>query len=156
MTTKHSINYGTTLVQDSLHRLILSNPFLRYDEGIKGLVGDGLLSAGVSGSISASPSVHQIQTTKSRVGDSAGALLVTMNYTGDILYFHLAAEKSHLAGFDTAVLVVGDDVLVGRRKSGRVGRRGLAGAVLVEKVLGSLAKQDKMNISYSAKSVKTY
>ena len=36
MTTKHFINDGTTLVQDSLHGLALSNPFLRYDEDIKG------------------------------------------------------------------------------------------------------------------------
>ncbi|KAB8211592.1 dihydroxyacetone kinase [Aspergillus parasiticus] len=174
MTTKHFINDGTTLVQDSLHGLALSNHFLRYDEDIKaiinprhdgnknvtiisgggaghepsfvGLVGDGLLSAAVSGYIFASPSVHQIQSTISRVGGSAGTLLVIMNYTGDVLHFHLAAEKARLAGFDTAVLVVGDDVSVGRRKSGRVGRRGLAGTVLVEKVLGALAKQGQMNL----------
>ncbi|KAE8366036.1 dihydroxyacetone kinase [Aspergillus caelatus] len=179
MTTKHFINDGTTLVQDSLHGLALSNPFLRYDEDIKaiinlrhdgnknvtiisgggaghepsfvGLVGDGLLSAAVSGSIFASPSVHQIQTTISRVGGSAGTLLVIMNYTGDVLHFHLAAEKARLAGFDTAVLVVGDDVSVGRRKSGRVGRRGLAGTVLVEKVLGALAKQGKMDLQQLCK-----
>lgn len=69
-----------------------------------------------------------------------------MNYTGDVLHFHLAAEKARLAGFNTAVLVVGDDVSVGRRKSGKVGRRGLAGTVLVEKVLGALAKQGKMSL----------
>ncbi|KAJ5279246.1 hypothetical protein N7478_004618 [Penicillium angulare] len=65
---------------------------------------------------------------------------------GDVLHVHLAAEKARLAGFDTAVLVVGDDVAVGRRKSGKVGRRGLAGTVLVGKVLGALAKQGKMNL----------
>lgn len=74
------------------------------------------------------------------MGGSAGTLRVIMNYTGDILHFHLAPEKARLAGFDTAVLVVGDDVSVGRRKSGKVGRRGLAGTVLVEKIIGALAK----------------
>ncbi|CRG85123.1 hypothetical protein PISL3812_02256 [Talaromyces islandicus] len=174
MAAKHFINDGTTLVQDALHGLALSNESLRYDEDIKaiinpyhdgdkavtiisgggaghepsfvGLVGDGLLSAAVSGSIFASPSVQQIQSTISRVGGSAGILLVIMNYTGDVLHFHLAAEKARLAGFDTAVLVVGDDVSVGRRKSGKVGRRGLAGTVLVEKIVGALAKQGKLTL----------
>ncbi|KAJ6014374.1 hypothetical protein N7540_008965 [Penicillium herquei] len=174
MAAKHFINDGATLVQDALRGLALSNPSLRYDEDIKaiinphhdgnkdvtiisgggaghepsfvGLVGDGLLSAAVSGFIFASPSVHQIQSTISRVGGSAGTLLVIMNYTGDVLHFHLAAEKARLAGFETAVLVVGDDVSVGRRKSGKVGRRGLAGTVLVEKILGGLAKQGKMTL----------
>ncbi|RAL01121.1 Dak1-domain-containing protein [Aspergillus ibericus CBS 121593] len=169
MATRHFIHDGATLVQDALHGLALSNPSIRYDDDIKaiinprhdgdkqvtlisgggaghepsfvGLVGDGLLSAAVSGFIFASPSVHQIQNTIARVGGSAGTLLVIMNYTGDVLHFHLAAEKARLAGFNTAVLVVGDDVSVGRQKSGKVGRRGLAGTVLVEKILGALAQQ---------------
>lgn len=130
---------------------IISGGGAGHEPSFVGLVGDGLLSAAVSGSIFASPSVHQIQTTITRVGGSAGTLLVIMNYTGDVLHFHLAAEKARLAGFDTAVLVVGDDVSVGRRKSGRVGRRGLAGTVLVEKVLGALAKQGKMNLQQLCK-----
>ncbi|OKL61787.1 hypothetical protein UA08_02212 [Talaromyces atroroseus] len=162
MAAKHFITDGTTFVQDALHGLALANPSLRHDgdkavtiisgggaghePSFVGLVGDGLLSAAVSGSIFASPSVHQIQSTISRVAGSAGTLLVIMNYTGDVLHFHLAAEKARLAGFDTSVLVVGDDVSVGRRKSGKVGRRGLAGTVLVEKVLGALAQQGKMTL----------
>lgn len=125
---------------------IISGGGAGHEPSFVGLVGDGLLSAAVSGSIFASPSVHQIQSTIARVGGSAGILLVIMNYTGDVLHFHLAAEKARLAGFDTAVLVVGDDVAVGRRKSGKVGRRGLAGTVLVEKVLGALAKQGNMTL----------
>jgi dihydroxyacetone kinase len=37
------------------------------------------------------------------------------------------------------MLVVGDDVGVGRKKSGKVGRRGIAGTVLVHKISGALA-----------------
>lgn len=90
--------------------------------------------------------MHQIQNTIARVGGSAGTLLVIMNYTGDVLHFHLAAEKARLAGFHTSVLVVGDDVSVGRHKSGKVGRRGLAGTVLLEKILGALSQRDKMTL----------
>jgi dihydroxyacetone kinase len=64
-----------------------------------------------------------------------------MNYTGDVFHFHLAAEKAKAAtGYPVEVLVVGDDVSVGRKQSGKVGRRGLAGTVLVHKMLGAYSQ----------------
>jgi dihydroxyacetone kinase len=100
-----------------------------------------MLTAAVSGSVFASPSVSQIVGTISRVAGPAGTVLVIMNYTGDVFHFHLAAEKAKAAtGHPVEVLVVGDDVSVGREKSGKVGRRGLAGTVLVNKVLGAASR----------------
>jgi len=65
-----------------------------------------------------------------------------MNYTGDIFHFHLAAEKARASyGLEVEIIVVGDDVSVGRAKSGKVGRRGLAGTVLVNKILGAMGKR---------------
>lgn len=106
-----------------------------------GFVGDGLLTAAVSGSIFASPNVSQILNTISRVGGEAGAILIIKNYTGDVFHFHLAAEKARAKyGLKVEIIVVGDDVSVGRQKSGKVGRRGLAGTVLVHKILGAMSK----------------
>lgn len=103
-----------------------------------------MLSAAVSGNIFASPSVSQIFDTIGAVGGSAGTILIIKNYTGDVFHFHLAAEKARARwGHRVEVLVVGDDVAVGRQRSGKVGRRGLAGTVLVHKVLGALASQGK-------------
>jgi dihydroxyacetone kinase len=90
--------------------------------------------------------VQQIVNTVTKVGGSAGTLLVIMNYTGDVLHFHLAAEKARVAGYDTAVLVVGDDVSVGRKRSGRVGRRGLVGTILVEKVLAARGQKGDVTL----------
>ncbi|KAF2009104.1 dihydroxyacetone kinase [Aaosphaeria arxii CBS 175.79] len=103
-----------------------------------GYVGNGMLTAAVSGSVFASPSVAQIFSGIKRIATPRGVLLIIKNYTGDMLHFYLAAEKARASlGIPTAVLVVGDDVAVGRKKSGKVGRRGLAGTVLVEKILGA-------------------
>lgn len=97
-----------------------------------------MLTAAVSGSIFASPSVAQILSGISRVASPAGILLIIKNYTGDVFHFHLAAEKAKAQlGVPVEVLIVGDDVSVGRKKSGKVGRRGLAGTVLVHKILGA-------------------
>jgi len=104
-------------------------------------VGQGLLTAAVSGFIFASPSVAQILRSIVRVGGEAGTILIIKNYTGDIFHFNLAAEKARaIHGLKVEVIVVGDDVSVGRKKGGKVGRRGLAGTVLVHKVLGAVSQ----------------
>jgi len=106
-----------------------------------GYVGKGLLTAAVSGSIFASPNVSQIVNTIVRVGGKAGTILIIKNYTGDIFHFHLAAEKARAKyGLKIEIIVVGDDVSVGRKKSGKVGRRGLAGTVFVHKILGAMSQ----------------
>lgn len=63
-----------------------------------------------------------------------------MNYTGDVLNFGVAIENARATGRRVEMLVVGDDVGVGRAKSGKVGRRGLSGTALVVKVCGALAE----------------
>jgi len=67
------------------------------------------------------------------------------NYTGDILNFGLAKEKYSASHPDSAALlrfiVVADDVAVGKTQGTIVGRRGLAGTVLVYKIASSLARQ---------------
>ena len=63
------------------------------------------------------------------------------NYTGDVLNFGMAVEKARAADKKVAMVVVGDDVGVGRAKSGKVGRRGLSGTALVVKLCSALAEQ---------------
>jgi len=55
----------------------------------------------------------------------SSVLLVVKNYTGDALHFGLAAEQHRASGAtgDVRVLIVGDDVTVGRTQGGIVGRR---------------------------------
>ncbi len=66
-------------------------------------------------------------------------LTIIMNYTGDVLNFGMAVEKAKQKGVETDMVVVGDDVGVGREKAGKVGRRGIAGTTLVVKIAGAAA-----------------
>ena len=107
-----------------------------------------MLTAAVSGSIFASPSVAQITSAIQRITRPAGVLLIIKNYTGDVFHFHLAAEKAKASlGIPVEVLVVGDDVAIGRERSGKVGRRGLAGTVLVHKILGAYSSQPGVTLA---------
>ncbi|KAL5347762.1 dihydroxyacetone kinase Dak1 [Pseudogymnoascus australis] len=169
MSTKHFFNDPTHLVDTALLAATLTNPALAVDTHHKvvylrpsdaasqvslvsgggsghepsftGLVGQGLLAASVAGTIFASPSAEQISAgIVSRVDTDKGVLAIIMNYTGDVLNFGMAVEKAKSAGVKVDMVVVGDDVGVGRAKAGKVGRRGIAGTVLVVKIAGALAE----------------
>ena len=111
-----------------------------HEPSFGAFVGRGLLSAAVAGTIFASPSAEQVRKAlTSRVDARAGVLVTVMNYTGDVLNFGVAVERARALGLRAEMLVVGDDVGVGRAKGGKVGRRGIAGTVLVHKIAGALA-----------------
>ena len=107
-----------------------------------GYVGKGLLTACVAGTIFASPGAEQVRTCVAhRLPEkSKGLLVIVMNYTGDVLNFGMGAEKARAMGQDVEMIITGDDVGVGRAKGGKVGRRGIAGGVLVIKTCGALAE----------------
>lgn len=53
------------------------------------------------------------------------------------MHFGLAAERAKALGMNVELVIVADDVAVGRTKNGLVGRRGLAGTILTHKIAGS-------------------
>lgn len=120
-----------------------------------GFVGDGMLDAAVAGTIFASPSTKQIYAGLKAVESSKGTLIVVKNYTGDVIHFGLAAERAKAQGIPIEVVIVGDDVAVGKAQGGLVGRRGLAGTVLVHKIAGAAASRgdDLSKVAAIARSV---
>ncbi|KAJ1978766.1 hypothetical protein H4R33_005898 [Dimargaris cristalligena] len=115
-----------------------------------GFVGDGMLSAAVAGQVFASPSSSQILKALRRCASrDHGSLVIVKNYTGDVINFGRAIERARWEGVakDIRMVVVGDDVGVtssspdaeGDEDASDVGRRGLAGTVLVHKVAGAAA-----------------
>ena len=111
-----------------------------------GFVGHNFLSAYVSGNIFASPTAAQIfeaiRMCQPRGGrESMGTLVVCGNYTGDILNAGLAITRAQAAGYKVHFVPVGDDVAVGRKKGGKVGRRGLSGHLIALKNACALAQR---------------
>lgn len=68
--------------------------------------------------------------------------MFVINYTGDRLNFGLAAERFNASGGNAQVITIADDVAIDNPNS-RVGRRGLAGAVLTIKIAGAMAEDGK-------------
>lgn len=99
-----------------------------------------MLTATVCGEIFASPSVSNILSailSVARPGSSI--LLIVTNYTGDRLNFGLAGEIAKTTyGYDVETLLIDDDCAIENvRKS--VGKRGLAGTILIHKIAGAMA-----------------
>ncbi|KAK6530485.1 hypothetical protein TWF694_003836 [Orbilia ellipsospora] len=167
MSTKHFFHEYEGLVVKSLRGLCLTNPSLSlipqhkviyrsshdpnkvaivsgggsgHEPAWSGYVGNGLLAAAVNGDIFGSPSASQVMAGIESVKSNKGTILVITNYTGDKLHFGLACEKARAKGMEVTVLAVTDDVALGRKRAGMVGRRGLAGNVLGLKILGAASE----------------
>lgn len=114
-----------------------------HEPGFAGFVGEGVLTACVAGTVFASPGAEQIRACLQHClpDESQGVLVIATNYTGDVLNFGMGVEKARASGKQVEMVVVGDDVGVGRAKSGKVGRRGLSGTALVVKICGALAEK---------------
>ncbi|ODV88846.1 hypothetical protein CANCADRAFT_129586 [Tortispora caseinolytica NRRL Y-17796] len=104
-----------------------------------GFVGYAGLDAAVAGALFASPSSNQVTAGLKAIASPKGTLIIVKNYTGDIIHFGLAAERAKARGQNIRMVIVTDDTAVGRKQGGLVGRRGLAGTVLVHKCAGALA-----------------
>jgi dihydroxyacetone kinase-like protein len=105
-----------------------------------GYVGRGMLDAAVAGAVFTSPTPDQVFAAIQAVDRGQGVLLIIKNYSGDLMNFEMAAEMAEMEGINVAKVVVNDDVAV-ENSTYTMGRRGIAGTVLVHKIAGALAEQ---------------
>lgn len=101
-----------------------------------GFVGYGMLDAACPGYVFTSPSPDQMMAAAEAVESGKGVLFIVKNYAGDVMNFEMAAE---MLPFENATVLTSDDVAV-INSTYTTGRRGVAGTVIVEKVVGSLAE----------------
>jgi phosphoenolpyruvate---glycerone phosphotransferase subunit DhaK len=102
-----------------------------------GLVGTGMLDAACPGQVFTSPTPDQMVEAAAAVGSKAGVLFIVKNYAGDCMNFEMAAEV--LQG-TSATVVTNDDVAV-EKSTYSAGRRGVAGTLVVEKIVGAAAEK---------------
>lgn len=107
-----------------------------------GFVGEGMLSAAVCGAVFTSPTPDQILEAIKAANEGAGVFLIIKNYSGDIMNFEMAQELAEMEGIEVASVIVDDDIAV-EDSLYTQGKRGVAGTVLVHKILGYAAQQGK-------------
>jgi dihydroxyacetone kinase-like protein len=102
-----------------------------------GFVGYGMLDAACPGQVFTSPTPDQIVEAATAVGGKAGVLFIVKNYAGDCMNFEMAAE---LCDGATATVITNDDVAV-EKSTHSAGRRGVAGTLVVEKIVGAAVEK---------------
>ncbi|WP_411726801.1 dihydroxyacetone kinase subunit DhaK [Methyloglobulus sp.] len=100
-----------------------------------GFVGTGMLDAACPGQIFTSPSPDQMLAAAQAVQQGGGVLFIVKNYAGDVMNFEIASE---MLEFTSASVLVSDDVSLPKTHS--TGRRGVAGTLMVEKMVGAAAE----------------
>ena len=101
-----------------------------------GFVGHGMLDAACPGQVFTSPTPDQMLAAAEAVGTGEGVLFIVKNYAGDVMNFQMAAEMIEQP---CATVLVNDDVAV-ERSTHTTGRRGVAGTLVVEKIVGAAAE----------------
>ena len=102
-----------------------------------GFVGVGMLDAACPGQVFTSPTPDQMLAAASETDSGAGALFIVKNYEGDRMNFDMAREMFE---GESDFILVNDDVSV-RNSTFTTGRRGVAGALIVEKIVGAAAEK---------------
>jgi len=101
-----------------------------------GYIGYGMLDAACPGHVFTSPTPDQMLAAAEAVHAERGILFIVKNYAGDVMNFEMAAE---MLPFESATVLTSDDCAV-INSTYTTGRRGVAGTVIVEKCVGSLAE----------------
>jgi dihydroxyacetone kinase-like protein len=101
-----------------------------------GFVGHGMLDIACPGHVFTSPTPDQMIAALEAYQPQKGVLFIVKNYSGDVMNFEMAAE---MTSYENKSLIINDDAAV-INSSYTTGKRGVAGTVIIEKVLGNLAE----------------
>jgi len=104
-----------------------------------GFVGLGMLDAACPGQVFTSPTPDQMIAAAQAVDTGAGVLFIVKNYEGDVMNFAMGAE---MAAGQVATVITDDDVAV-ENSTYTTGRRGVAGTLVVERIVGAAAEEGR-------------
>jgi phosphoenolpyruvate---glycerone phosphotransferase subunit DhaK len=102
-----------------------------------GFIGHGMLDAACPGQVFTSPTPDQMLAAAHEVETGGGVLFIVKNYSGDMMNFQMAAEMLER---DNETVIINDDVAV-ENSTYTTGRRGVAGTLLVERIVGAAAER---------------
>ncbi|MEK4760366.1 dihydroxyacetone kinase subunit DhaK [Viridibacillus sp. FSL E2-0187] len=119
---------------------IISGGGSGHEPAHAGFVGLGMLDAAVCGHVFTSPTPDQVFSAIKAADQGSGVFLVIKNYSGDCMNFEMAKDLAELEGIAVDYVIVNDDVAV-FDSSYTEGRRGVAGTILVHKIIGAAAEK---------------
>ncbi|AOM81819.1 DhaKLM operon coactivator DhaQ [Salisediminibacterium beveridgei] len=123
------------------HVALISGGGSGHEPGHFGYVNENLLTAAVHGPVFVPPSKTQVLETIRHVDRGQGILVIVKNFTADLDAFLPAVIQAKTEGIAVTHVIVDDDVSVANDDSFERRRRGVAGTVLVHRILGKAASE---------------
>ncbi len=109
-------------------------------------VGKGMLDAACAGPVFAAPTLDAIVDAAKIIDRGRGVLFLVKNYTGDRANFEMASEMLEFEGGpNVETVIINDDVAV-KDSTFTAGRRGVAGAIFVYKIVGAKSEEEGVNL----------
>ena len=105
-----------------------------------GYVGDGMLAAAISGPIFVPPCAEHILETIRFLHQDKGVFVIIKNFDADIKEFSQAIYQARKEGIPVKYIISHDDISV-EKSNFQVRHRGVAGTILLHKILGQAAKE---------------
>ena len=105
-----------------------------------GYVGAGMLAAAVTGPLFVPPIAKNILKAIRQVNSGKGVFVIIKNFEADLKEFKKAIEEARTEGIDVRYIVSHDDISVNAYNFHKR-HRGVAGTILLHKVLGAFAKE---------------
>lgn len=151
MLSAYHYEYQDQLAIDTTHKIIyqrrpsgvslISGGGSGHEPAHFGYVGEGMLSASVSGELFTPPFPDAILRAIELTDTGEGALLIVKNFASDVEVFTEAKRRAQLKGHHVEMVIVSDDVSVDNKETYSKRKRGVAGTVFVYKILGYFKQQ---------------
>lgn len=138
---KYNLIFRKDLADMGQQVVLISGGGSGHEPADFGYVGDGMLSVAVAGEIFVPPTPEQVLEAIRLVDRSRSVLLIIKNFTADVGNFLTAEALAKEEGRMVDHVIVNDDVSIEDDVTYNKRRRGVAGTVLVHKILGAAARE---------------
>ena len=119
---------------------ILSGGGSGHEPAHMGYIGDGMLTGALYGSFFTPPKQADILEAIRFLDQGQGVFIIIKNFPADLLEFRGAIQAARKEGHQVAYVLSHDDISIENKQKYQIRGRGLAGTILLHKILGHAAQ----------------
>lgn len=119
---------------------ILSGGGSGHEPAHMGYVGDGMLTGALYGQLFTPPKKAEILEAIRFLDQGQGVFIIIKNFPADLLEFRSAIQEARQDGHQVSYILSHDDISIENKQKYQIRGRGLAGTILLHKILGHAAQ----------------
>lgn len=120
---------------------VLSGGGSGHEPSHLGFVGDGMLTGALYGTLFVPPTPEQIAASIRFLDRGKGVFIIIKNFEADLKNFRQAINLTKSEGHKIKYIISHDDISIEPKNKYQIRGKGLAGTILLHKVIGEAARQ---------------